>query len=154
MMKSSINLSIFYCVPSGQDAAHTLFGDAMMQRLMNGIIDTQAYRPGVVFLNGEYWGIYNIREHMDEHYLMDHYQLEKHEIALLEDYISIKAGSQTDRQDFIHILRYVHTHDMRQPQHYKYIENKIDVDNFIDYMAAQIYFNNRDWPNNNIRYWA
>ena len=138
---------------SGQDAAHTLFGDAMMQRLVNGILDTQAYRPGVVFFNGEYWGIYNIREHMDEHYLMDHYQLEKHEIALLEDFIGIKAGSQKDRQDFIHILRYVHTNDMRQPQHYKYIENKIDVDNFIDYNLAQIYFNNRDWPNNNRRYW-
>ena len=139
---------------SGQDSAHTMFGDAMMQSLVEDILDTQAYRPGVVFLNGEYWGIYNIREHMDEHYLESHYDIDKTNIALLASYIGIKAGSKKDREDFLNnILRFVIRNDMTDQDNYNYIKSQMDVDNFIDYTVAQIYFNNRDWPGNNIRYW-
>jgi hypothetical protein len=57
---------------SGQDffSRSTMFRDGFMQTLVRDLnLDTQAYRPSVVFINGEYWGIMNIRERYDEDYL-------------------------------------------------------------------------------------
>jgi hypothetical protein len=47
----------------GNDFFGVMFRDEVIQSLVSHLnIPTQAYRPSVVFLNGEYWGIYNIRE--------------------------------------------------------------------------------------------
>ena len=56
---------------SGQDWGHTFFRDAMMQSLTAEAtnVDVQAYRPAMVMLNGEIWGIHNIREKFNEHYI-------------------------------------------------------------------------------------
>ncbi|MDB4425104.1 CotH kinase family protein, partial [Akkermansiaceae bacterium] len=52
----------------------TLFRDAMLGSLGKELgLDTQSYRPAVVYLNGKYWGIYNIREKLNEHYLESHF---------------------------------------------------------------------------------
>ncbi|MCA9947681.1 MAG: CotH kinase family protein, partial [Anaerolineales bacterium] len=48
---------------SGQDIYATMFRDAMAQSLVSHLsFDTQPYRPAIVFLNGEYWGVHNVRE--------------------------------------------------------------------------------------------
>lgn len=138
---------------SGQDATHTMFRDAIMQSLVGDILDTQAYRPAVVFLNSEYWGIYNIREHMDEHYLASHYGVDEDKVILLENHAKVKAGSKKDRKDFLDLLDFVVENDMTDQGNYEYIKRLIDIDNFIDYNLAEIYFNNMDWLSNNIRFW-
>ena len=59
---------------SAQDWWRTMFRDGMIQTLTRHMdIDGQAYRPTVVFLNGEYWGIHNLREKLNEDYLAGHY---------------------------------------------------------------------------------
>ncbi|OPZ90856.1 MAG: CotH protein [Firmicutes bacterium ADurb.Bin419] len=70
---------------SGSDWTRTMFRDALVHSLASDInLDTQAYRPCVAFLNGEYWGIYNIRERYDNIYFESHYDLDKDNVALLE----------------------------------------------------------------------
>lgn len=138
---------------SGQDSRHTMFRDAMMQGLVKNIIDTQAYRPVVAFLNGEYWGIYNMREHMDEHYIASHYDINRKMIVLLEGYITVKSGMPEDREDFKGILKFLKTNDITNDKIYTHLKSKIDIENFIDYNIVHIFFNNRDWPKNNNRYW-
>ena len=55
---------------SGEDWFGNLFRDAMMQSLVKDRdMDIQAYRPAVIYINGEYWGIQNIREKMNEEYI-------------------------------------------------------------------------------------
>ena len=62
-----------------------MFRDAFMQSLMkNSFIDIQCYRPSIVFINGEYWGIHNIRERFDEDYLSNKYKLHVDSITILE----------------------------------------------------------------------
>jgi len=57
----------------------------MMQSLVSHLkIDTQAFRPCIVFLNGEYWGIYHIRERYDDKYLKSHYGLDDDKVAILD----------------------------------------------------------------------
>ena len=71
---------------SGQDWWRTMFRDAMVQTLLEqGMkLDIQNYRPTVLFINGDYWGIHNIREKLNEHYVYYHYGVNKDNIDLVE----------------------------------------------------------------------
>ena len=64
----------------------TLFRDAMAQTLVidQMEIDCQAYRPAVVYLNGEYWGIYNMREKLNEDYLVSNHGVNRDSLNILE----------------------------------------------------------------------
>ena len=60
-----------------------LFADALMHELIARTkVDVMAYRPAVVFINGEYWGIHNIRERLDQHYLAAHYNLDPENVVI------------------------------------------------------------------------
>ena len=62
-----------------------MFRDVLVQGLVSHLnIDTMAYRPSVLFLNGEFWGIYNIREFYDKNYLQAHYGADKNKVVMLD----------------------------------------------------------------------
>ncbi|HIG28882.1 MAG TPA: hypothetical protein EYQ50_14245 [Verrucomicrobiales bacterium] len=124
----------------------TLMRDAMMQELIRDTgLDTQAYRPTVVYINGAYWGIYNIREKLNEAYLLSHYGLEKGHVDLIEGYGSVRAGSGGGYQTMVNTLR---SRNLADAQQYSFVVNNIlDVDNFIDYCLSVIYFQNFDIGN-------
>ncbi|WP_262709310.1 CotH kinase family protein [Emticicia agri] len=70
---------------SGQDFGFTMFKDAFYQRLVNHFrMDTQASQPSVVFINGEYWGLLNIRERFDNNYIETVYGVNKDSLDMLE----------------------------------------------------------------------
>ena len=140
---------------SGNDWDRTMFRDAMMQRLVEHLpLDTQAYRPAVMYLNGEYWGINNLRERFDKHYLERKYGVDSDAVDILE-YLPgtrhmVKEGNAVH---FDETLSYIQTHGLADPIRYAYIQTRIDTDNFADYNVSQIYLNNTDWPGNNIDWW-
>ncbi|MDZ7332890.1 MAG: CotH kinase family protein [candidate division KSB1 bacterium] len=136
---------------SGNDWSSTMFRDGMMQNLLNGTdLDLVAYRPAVVFLNGQYWGILNIREKINEHYLAANRHVDPDELDLLENNIQLIHGDATHYQT---MLNYMTTHDIRLSTVYDSVKKMMDIANFMDYQIAQIYFDNRDWPGNNVKYW-
>ena len=144
---------------SGNDWEYTLFRDAMMQSLVAGLgVDTQSYKPCILFINGEFWGIYNIRETFDEYFINTNYNVEFDDIVILEgvsyeDGMGLYYGQEGDVESFQSIIDFVRTHDMSLPENYEYVADQIDVDNFIVYHAAQIYYANTDWPGNNVKVW-
>ncbi len=144
---------------SGNDSGGTLFRDAMMQRLVDSLdVSKQAYRPVVVFVNGEYWGTKNFRERLDAHYIESHFEVDPDEVVMLYDYhmsggTSLSVGTEQDVADFVALREYIATNNMQDPLHYDYVATKIDLDNFIEYYAANIYFKNTDWPHNNNQFW-
>ncbi len=121
---------------------HTFF------REMN--LESQAYRPTVVFLNGEYWGIHNLRERTDEHYLSRHYGVDPDTVDLISGRWDVEAGSM---DHYNSMLEYMRGHDLAKPEVFDEVKRRMDVDNYIDYMIAQTYGANHDWPWNNIRFW-
>ncbi|MEX0686473.1 MAG: CotH kinase family protein [Balneolales bacterium] len=138
---------------SGQDGYNypTLFRDALMQKLVGHLrFDTQAYQPYIVFINGEYWGIHNLRERYDKHYLERNYGVDEEQIDLLEKNRAVVEGS-SDHYDSM--IEFIENHTMADPDNFQYIKTQMDVDNFMDYSISQIYFRNDDWPGNNIDYW-
>lgn len=136
---------------SGQDWGRTLFRDAMMQYLVRHLdLDIQAYRPSVVFLNGEFWGIHNIREKMSEHYLASNRGVDPENIDFIERDTMVIKG---DTYHYQRLLDFVETHDMRLSSSYEYVKTQMDVENFNNYMLSVIFFANSDWPWNNVKCW-
>src|SRR5690625_5495686 len=79
-----------------------MFKDAFAQHLVSHLnFDTQASRPSVVYINGEYWGIHNIRERFDDRYLERTYDVSRDEIDHLEDQHDVREGSNRHYRQMI-----------------------------------------------------
>ena len=140
---------------SGDDWPYTMFRDAMMQELVEPLdtVDTQAYRPSIIFINGEYWGIRNIRERYDEYYLSNTYDLSEDELVILSGNGTVNVGDPNDNYHYREMIEYIEANSLVEKSHYDYIQRLMDVESFRDYFVIQTYFGNHDWPMNNIRYW-
>lgn len=106
-------------------------------------ISIQASKPCVVFLNGEYWGIYNIRERYDEEYLSARYGLEP------EDVMMIKAGNAvTDPEEtagaYQYMLSVITECDLFYDDTYALAGELVDIQSLIDYCCINLYLDNRD----------
>ncbi len=136
---------------SGQDFSYTMFMDAAAQSLIRHFnVDTQAYRPVIVFLNGEYWGIQNFRERYDRHYLERVYGVDPDNIDLLTHWNTVVEGSNARYNAMYNFIR---DNDLSIRENFNYVNTLMDIDNFLDYYSAQIYYGNFDWPQNNIDFW-
>lgn len=140
---------------SGNDWNQTMFNDAFMQSLVGplGTMDTQAYRPSIVFLNGEYYGIHNMRERFDEYYLQSHYDIDKNDLVILEHNGLLYRGSTSDIYHYKNMLQYIEENGLEDDGDFEYIQTLMDTENFRDYFAANIYYGNSDWPDNNVKFW-
>ena len=135
---------------SGQDYNLTKIRDALMGQLFAGTnVDYQSYRPSVVYLNGEYWGIYNIREKISEHFLAQNHDIEDpSKIDIIESNTRVKQGSN---EEYLALIKFVTDNDMKKKENYEYVKTKMDIANYIDYQIAEIYCANTDLVN--IRFW-
>ena len=135
----------------------THFRDAMAHTLvLNKMdIDCQAFQPAVLFLNGKYWGIYNIREKISEDYIGLLHHLNPDDIDLLE----YASGSITpevmegNAGNYTAFYQFFEDHDLSIGENYRYIESWMDMDEYINYQICEIYFDNTLWPNMNVRMW-
>jgi hypothetical protein len=136
----------------GQDFAKTHMLDGLVSTLVRGTnIDYQDYRPVVVYLNGAYWGIYDLREKVDGDFLAaNHSGVKKKDIDLLEANAIEKKGSN---KDYIEFVDFIKSHDLSNAENYQRVTDQIDMENFIDYIIAELYIGNTDWPSHNYRYW-
>lgn len=136
---------------SGNDFYYTHIRDAMMQTLVQDLdIDYLEYRPAAAFINGEYWGIYNIREKISEHYVASHHNVDADNIDMLEGNMELIHG---DAQNYQQLVNYISSHNMATDEAYNYVNQMIDLDECLLYFAAEVYYNSQDWPANNLKYW-
>ncbi len=138
---------------SGQDWYSTMLRDAFMQQVIKDDLDVdyQDYRPSIVYINGKYWGIHNIREKKNEDFLAENYPgLDDKKVDILENSMKINEGGKENYQQMI---SYIQTYGLESDVNYDEISTKMDIENYIDYIIAQTYFANVDWPYENIRYW-
>ena len=134
----------------GQD--NVMFRDGFQTSLAseNDVV-VQDYRPAVVYLNGEFWGIQNIREKVNEHFINTHFGIDSDEL----DMLAIQAGSPEPElihgstEDYTEFRQFLTNNDLGVDANYQYAAQKYDVENLIDYKIAQIFVMNYDWPGNN-----
>ena len=138
---------------SGQDWTRTMFRDAYHHRAVRELdLDKIAYRPAVVFINGVYWGIHEVREKVNEDYLASHHHIDPERIDLLEDKFGIQVIAG-DQADYLELIGFLETHDLSNPDYYAMFKNMVEVDELIDYTITQCFFIVWDWPGGNVKYW-
>ena len=143
---------------SGNDWSSTGLRDAVMQRLFRPFAraGTQDYEPAVVYINGEYWGIQNIREHYSRFLFERKYGVDPDNVDFLKAGV---VGSETmeieegDDLAYRELLAYVKANDLSLPAHYAWVEQRMDIDSLIDHYVCEIYVCNTDWPGNNLGVW-
>ena len=136
---------------AGNDWGYSMMRDGFMTSLVRDVdIEHQDYRPAIVFINGAYWGIHNIREKVNEDFLAQHHNVNPDSVNILENDSEIVEG---DNSEYLELISFIENNSMANPANYEYIKSKIDIQNFIRYEVSQIYFDNQDWPGNNIKFW-
>lgn len=136
---------------SGTDRSSSYMRDALMQALVQDLdLDQQAYRPALHYINGEFWGIINIRDRLDKFYLHNKYGLDPDNIDRIEGDGIVEDG---DDQSFKELISFLNETEFSNQDNYNKMLSLIDIDNFIDYQISNIYFGNTDWPHSNIRLW-
>ena len=113
-------------------------------------IDAMAVRQTVVFINGEYWGIYTLEESPDERYLESHYDVDPDQANLIKYWGVTQHGDGTDWWSF---YSWINNADLSQPSDSAHAYSRMDVPSFIDYLLFEIYTSNLDWPQNNVMHW-
>ena len=139
-----------------QDHRHTLFRDALQHTLViNQMdIDCQAYQPVSAFINGEYWGIYNLREKLDNAYLVNHHGINPDNLDYLEyefnpNPVVIEGGTD----EFFTFQNFLSSNSMNIEENWEYVKSKVDVNEVMNYLITEIYCDNYNWPNTNSRWW-
>lgn len=106
----------------------------------------QDYRPVVLYLNEEYYGIYYIREKINKNYVKRHLGVTGDSIDILS---SRFINDGTDKE-FTALRQYAERNDLRQKKHYDYVNSRIEAQGFIDHFLGEFYASNTDLCN--VRY--
>lgn len=132
---------------AGNDFDYLYMRDAIIQRNVGSHldIDWQAWQPAIVYINGQYRGMLNIRERSNEDNIYTNYNgLE--DLDMFENWGELKEGTW-DNYNAFKVFYNEHGHTMAE------FEQWMDCMEFLNLMAANLYYNNVDFPGNNIVMW-
>ncbi|MCL2030914.1 MAG: InlB B-repeat-containing protein, partial [Oscillospiraceae bacterium] len=144
----------------------TMMRDAILNSFAEGLhCGYMPFRSSAVFLNGEFWGIYNIRSRLDEYHVQDLYKLkdrakigmftfnytDERPEEILENPVPLEV--QDDWAKYQEMYNWFGTANLTDSANYEKAQTYLDIDNFIDYYAFQLFIGNDDWPANNMVMW-
>lgn len=148
---------------SGGDVQYTLLRDRLANDLVreNSLVETTRSRPVVVYLNGEYWGLYVLQERYDERYFAEKYRVDPEALALMEvpltghedrgKAVPDSKRSTEDAQAYNQLVQ--RARSCKGCLTYDDLALQADPSNLIDYLLFELYFGNNDWPYNNSKIW-
>lgn len=113
-------------------------------------LDCLDYQPVHCYINGQYYGMQNLREPSNKHYGVADYGIDNDEIDAMEfgggSSPSVKAGNSDAYWEWYNLSSYAYDDDT-----YQQICDLVDVNEFANYMAAELYLGGDDWPGNNCK---
>ena len=115
-------------------------------------VDMQDYQPVAHYINGVYKGVINMREPTNKHYVYANYGFDEDEIDMFEmnndsGYLQRCGTKEAYRR------LYDLSAKSSDPEAYEEIKNLLDVDEFCNFFAVELYLGNWDWPQNNMKGW-
>lgn len=130
-----------------------LLADYLVEELTDGMdFADRQLEPCVMFLNGEYWGVYWLVPRFKQDYLNQRYDVDPRNIVEVK-HGRIEVGQDEDIDLYENMMSFIADHDMRDPAAYAQACELLDIQSCIDYFAVEIYIANTDWPINNIALW-
>ena len=136
--RDNIYFKSFQLRNGGNDYNNAFFRDGLAVALIknNMDVDYQEYQPCVVYINGEYWGIYEIRERLNQDYIGSNHILNPENLDILEDSLTIVRG---ESESFVELINFIVENDLSQNQNYEYVKSQIDIDEYINFMIHRIF---------------
>ncbi len=125
-------------------------------------LDERSSRNVLVFLNGEYWGVYDLRERVDDNNFTDHYYGQDYlfresdvHLQFLKTWGGTEAffGNQPAILAWNALRQYVQNNDMAAPEHIAYVRGQLNIASLIDYFVINSWVVSRDWLNYNTGWW-
>ncbi len=118
-------------------------------------MDERSFEPCVVYLNGEYWGVYDIREKVDDSDFLDHYYDQPRGFV---DYIKTWGGTWFEydsgtANEWNDLVNFITTNDMTDAANYQSVKSTFNTGSLIDYMILNSYVVSSDWLNWNTAWW-
>lgn len=126
----------------------------ILAKKINSSNEISAYEPVNLFINGQYFGLYNMREKEDRFYIKSHHGSEN--VDILERTFGEPENKKAIEGDWLaydSLIDYIKSHDLSDSTTYNVIETKIDIQNFMDYWIHEVYVGNLDWLSNNIKFY-
>ena len=108
-------------------------------------------RPVCLYLNGEYWGIYFLLERPDDNFIENNFDVDKDNVDIIEDWFG--SAISGDGEAFLQLYDFLLNKDLTDNNNYSYVFNQINISSVIDYYLLEIFSENYDWPDNNMRCW-
>lgn len=141
---------------SGNDFGQTHLKDAAITQIIKDFTaaDVQNYKPSVVYLNNEYWGIHNMRDMVTPHHFDYQYGAEKNYVDILEGNEEAPLIDDGSSDLFLsEVVDFVKNNDMSNDANLAIIENRINLESYMDYIITQTYIVNGDQLHNNVKWW-
>ena len=136
----------------GNEYAYSKMQDVFIQSLVSDrAFATQSSRPCVLFLNGEYWGLYNLMERYSDNYLEEEFGVDKDNVVVIKN-DELDEGKEEDFALYEQ-LQAMADLDMSLTDNYEKFKKMVDIQSYLDYYATEIYIGNKDWPDNNVQLW-
>lgn len=142
-------------------------GDAALTSLAEGTtVSYQRSRMVVVFYNGRYYGIHDLRERLNEHFVETNYGIDSKQVNMVKHLSRTvtPTGGTADAYNAMLALFAGEKHfktdssDAEEAQaaksNYALLQSMLDIGSFADYIAMELYIHNGDWPDNNVRAWS
>ncbi|MBQ9982036.1 MAG: CotH kinase family protein [Oscillospiraceae bacterium] len=137
----------------GNDLGYAQFRDNYIQSLVGDrAFETLSSRPAVMFINGEYWGVYALQEDYSDNYIENNYNIDKDNVIIIECGHSVDEGLEEDLTLYKELINFAKNNDLSISSNYEKISGMMDMQSFIDYYCTEIFIANQDWMNNNNNY--
>lgn len=134
---------------SGQDLSHARIRDSYAARLCFGLnIDVAATRPVAVYINGKYYGLYDLNEDQNDDYLESHFGIDKDQVEIIRYNERVVKGR---KNDWLKVISYAKNKNFSKDSVYDAFLEWVDPDYFIDYLICSTYLCNADMANQ--KYW-
>ena len=111
-----------------------------------------ASEPCILFVDGEFWGFYMIREKTDGSYIESHYGIDKNDVAVIKN-SEVEEGTEEDLEEFREFCKWASTADMTLEENYNKFCASMDLQSLMDYITVETYINNNDWANGGSNNW-
>jgi len=132
---------------SGNDWSNTMFRDGLIQQACHNYnmnLDNMGFRPGIVYVNGQYLGIHNIREKVNEDYIASNYNLSKDSFDIIENEDYVETGSLDEYK----LFKSLYSKDLSLDENYNAVDIAMDIENFTDMVITEMYTGNSSIDHN------
>ena len=137
----------------GNDSKFSRIRDRLIQSLVWGRnFITQAMTPCLVFIDGEFWGHYEITEKLTDDFIHDHFGIKKKNVVLMKNE-EVEEGTEEDGQEFAAFRDWIRETDFSDEEAYRQLEEQVDLDGLAEYLTVEFYICNWDFGNNNFACW-